>query len=137
MNLTPGQGLHLKGRFANGKECPYLRPYLIIDVDKSNSRVIVLNVSGSLGKEKKLLYPSNLNLANFKPPFVRPSFVKLDEVYEINYFSGLEDVLLDNGTQLDSKEFARVKSKFHTYSQNNKVAKVSYSETYLKSVNTF
>jgi len=134
MSLQPGQALLIKGFFANGSECSYPRPFLIIE--SSASVIRCLNVSSIKGKAAKLSYPSNKNISNYNPPFMYPSFVKLDELYEIEQFPELSRLLLCGGKTLDQRSLSTIISDFNSYSSANKVLTVSFSKQQLEQRNT-
>lgn len=74
-NFVEGQGILGKIRFVDGELPEYNRTYLIINV--TSEYIEVLNVSSIRGKERKLAFSTNERLRSFKPPFLKPSFVKL------------------------------------------------------------
>lgn len=87
----------------------YDRPYLIVSA--STERINVLNVSSIRGKERKLAFPTNERLRIFKPPFLKPSFVKLDSLVQIPKAEWNNFRLLDGGNTLDQGELKRIKAK--------------------------
>lgn len=101
--------------FADGGPCSYNRTFLVIEVDLTNSKISILNVSSIRGKEHKLSFPTNLRIINFQPPFVMPSFIKLDAVYELEYFPGLEKTILCDGDTLSNEELIRISNKYIEY----------------------
>lgn len=133
MPLYPGQGLLLKGQFANGSTCDYERPFLIIDVN--SACVSALNVSSIRGKERKLIMKSNLRLSLYRPPFVAPSFVKLDEVYLFQNFPELDQFLTSKGNMLDGNELNKVVRSFKSYNESNFCASVNISTKTIISLN--
>lgn len=126
MSLQPGQALLINGFFANGSEFPYPRPFLIIE--SSASVIRCLNVSSLKGKAAKLSYSSNKNIRSYNPPFMYPSFVKLDELYEIERFPELGRLLLCGGKTLDQRSLSEIISDFKSYSSVNQVLMVSFSK---------
>ncbi|WP_143006883.1 hypothetical protein [Paenibacillus tianmuensis] len=118
MNIIPGQGLWLKGRFANGTQCDYNRPFLVIE--NTGTIIKALNVSSLRGKETKLIIPSNKNLSKHFPPFPQPSFVKLDEIYHYESFSELEQSVMSSGKCLDTGLLSQVISWHSLYSSENR-----------------
>ena len=68
----------------------------------------ILNVSSVEGKERKLAFRSNVRIRNYNPPFVRPSFVKLDSLIRLprSEWGGLR--ILSRGELLDAWEFDRI-----------------------------
>lgn len=119
MSIVPGNGLLLKIPYADGGPANKQRPFLVIDV--SDNIVKMLNVSSTRGKERKLMFSSNERLHKYIPPFCRPSFVKLDGLYEVEYFEELEYLVLAGGKTLDPDELERIKNKFKEYAADNKV----------------
>lgn len=125
--LQVGQGLWLMMNYADGGEHNYKRPFLIIEITKTN--IHVLNVSSLNNKSYKLGYDSNLQINNFKPPFKVPSFIKLDAVYIIEKNDILERSLLCHGTKILSTELTNILTEFRTYKLkygiNTKVVKLN------------
>lgn len=104
-----GQGVFGKVRFTDGIMPDYSRPYLIVEA--CDEEIKVLNVSSLYGKEEKLLMPYNKKIFNFKPPFIKPSFVKLDSLCSVNSDEWCHLKLLDDGKTLDDTEFKEIKGK--------------------------
>ena len=101
-----GQGIFGKIRFRDGDFPVYGRPYLIITV--ATDYIEVLNVSSSRGKERKLAFPTNEALRVYKPPFILPSFVKLDSLTRIDASDWGSFTLLMHGATLDATELERI-----------------------------
>jgi hypothetical protein len=117
MNVEPGQGFYLQiPYFGDGETALKPRTFLVISV--THNTVAVLNVSSLVGKESKLLIPSNEKINNFKPPFLMPSFVKLNVIYEIEYFPEIKRAILHNAQRLDDIEFKRILIKLNTYQRS-------------------
>lgn len=76
-----GQGILGKIRFVDGKYPAYNRTYLVIKAEAAY--IEVLNVSSTFGKEHKLLFPANKEIKSYRPPFLKPSFVKLDSAVKV------------------------------------------------------
>lgn len=108
MNFIEGHGILGKIQFKDGLMPLYDRTYLVVTV--ASDYIEVLNVSSIKGKERKLAYVTNERIKNYKPPFMLPSFVKLDSLTKVpqSDWGGLK--ILFNGQTLDSKELARIKS---------------------------
>lgn len=120
MSIKKGQGLFFKlEKFANGAICEKARPFLVIDIIENSNIIQVLNISSARGKEARLAYDSNLIIRKYKPPFKEPSFVKLDELYEIEYDSNLK--ILYNGVPIDEDEYMRIINKFNDYKKVKEV----------------
>jgi hypothetical protein len=109
MAFIEGQGIFGKVAFVDGTEPSYDRPYLIVGVYEEY--IEVLNVSSIRGKEKKLAFPTNERLRVFRPPFIKPSFVKLDSLTKVPKSDWPKLTLLDNGNTLDATELNRIKAK--------------------------
>lgn len=108
MNFVEGHGVLGRIRFVDGTMPDYDRTYLIIAV--SNDYIEVLNVSSIRGKERKLVFPTNERIRNYNPPFVMPSFVKLDSLTRVPKSEWENLQILNNGRTLDSSELSRIKS---------------------------
>lgn len=107
--MIVGQGIFTKIKFKDGNFPKYPRPYLIVNV-KSDEMVDVINVSSTEGKEHKLLFPDNYPLSNFKPPFKKHSFVKLDSLCTIN-LSEIKYSLLHGGECLNEEDLKVIQEK--------------------------
>ncbi|MCD7822536.1 MAG: hypothetical protein LUG86_00725 [Oscillospiraceae bacterium] len=101
-----GQALLGRIRFADGGLPEYDRPYLIVSINEDS--LDVLNISSVKGKERKLIFPSNLEIINYNPPFRKPSFVKLDSLVTIEKSVADSMILLDSGKPLNSYEMVKI-----------------------------
>ncbi len=112
------------------------RYMLILKNDEENNTIEMLNVSSIKGKEAKLLYDSNISICNYNPLPV-PTFVKLDSLYIIDKFNGLEKYISFNGQTLAEEELNLIKEKRYEYISNNcnKVYTINYSEVEFKKLN--
>lgn len=110
MNYYEGQAVLATIKFVDGDIPAYPRPYLIVEV--GFDYIDVLNISSIKGKERKLLLPTNKEIINYNPPFIKPSFVKLDSLTRVysNEFYLISHILC-NGNKLDSNELNNIKSK--------------------------
>lgn len=107
MNFIEGQGVLGKIRFVDGVFPAYDRTYLVIKVE--TNYIEVLNVSSIRGKAHKLAYPTNERLRSYNPPFVMPSFVKLDSLTRVDSSDWGNLQILNSGRTLDAAELARIK----------------------------
>jgi len=108
MNFVEGQGVLGKIRFSDGDFPEYDRTYLTVHVESDYIEILV--VSSIKGKEHKLAFPTNTSIKPYNPPFLKPSFVKLDSLTRVNKADwGLLHVL-NGGRPLSSAELARIKS---------------------------
>jgi len=82
LSYSVGQGILLQGNTFKGGTCDNgTHPYLIVGV--SNTHIDILVLSSSANKLHKQAYASNYTLRNFNPPFIKPSFVKLDSLQQL------------------------------------------------------
>ena len=109
MNFIEGQGVLGCIRFKDGEMPKYRRTYLIVSV--ADEYIEVLNVSSVQGKEHKLAFPTNKRIRKYKPPFIKPSFVKLDSLTKVYKADWQNLSILDNGLPLDLNELEEIKSK--------------------------
>lgn len=106
MQFQAGQGVLGRIRFKDGQMPAYDRTYLVVSADENS--IHVLNVSTIKGKERKLFFPFNERLKVYRPPFMYPSFVKLDSLTEIPLQECSELKILYGGQQLDGTELKRI-----------------------------
>jgi len=109
MNISAGHGILGKIRFRDGEMPAYDRTYLVVAVDSYYLEVV--NVSSIKGKERKLLFPSNEPLKKYKPPFMVPSFVKLDSLVRVQLSDCANLQILHRGQKLDAGELRRIIAK--------------------------
>ena len=135
MNIIKGQGLKCRMNFVDGGICAYDRTFLVVDTDINDNTITLLNVSSVRGKEHKLLYPSNKRIITYNPPFYMSSFVKLDSIYIIEYFSDVANKLLASGKALSPSEFARIQTNLLAYSQTYDTENVYYNADQFRTFN--
>ena len=107
MSFIVGQGVLGRIRFVDGEVPAYDRTYLVVTAEPDY--IEVLNVSSIRGKERKLAFPTNERLRTYNPPFVIPSFVKLDSLTRIESADWGNLQVLNSGRTLDGNELARIK----------------------------
>lgn len=107
MQFVEGHGVLERIRFVDGTMSKYDRAYLVIDV--MPEYIEVLNISSLKGKERKLAFPTNERLQKYKPPFLNPSFVKLDSRTKVSKRECVSLKILSMGETLDKGEFDRIK----------------------------
>lgn len=107
MPFLEGQGVLGRIPFTDGTFPSYDRPYLIVTA--AADYVEVLNVSSIKGKERKLAFPKNERLRKHNPPFIKPSFVKLDSLTKVTYTEWGKLRVLNSGNTLDAAELSRIK----------------------------
>jgi|HigsolmetaAR204D_1030405.scaffolds.fasta_scaffold22917_2 hypothetical protein len=133
MPITAGNGLLLKAIYADGTECSEPRTFLVIET--SDKFIRALNVSSIKGKEHKLALPSNERILKYSPPFKRDSFVKLDALYEFEYFSELELSVLCGNRTMDPVQLSIIHSKYSLYSNTYEILKQRISAQDIRSRN--
>ena len=107
MSFVVGQGILGKIQFVDGEIPAYNRTYLVVSAE--SDYIEVLNVSSTRGKERKLAFPTNERLRTYNPPFIKPSFVKLDSLTRVDRADWGELQLLHSGKTLDEDELVRIK----------------------------
>ncbi|MGG0718654.1 hypothetical protein ABE096_13815 [Robertmurraya massiliosenegalensis] len=133
MTIIPGHVLALKLPFVNGAPCFSKRPFLVIE--KQGNILNLLNVSSTKGKEKKLLYPSNEPIKEYDPPLDQPSFLKMDELYTIDYFENLHKSIYKRRAPINTLEFERLISEYMKYKHLYEVTNVKYLASKVKQEN--
>ncbi|ABS33608.1 hypothetical protein JWF35_03625 [Clostridium botulinum] len=128
-----GQGLLLEMDYADGERITKKRPFLVIEV--SEKKIKVLNVSSSKNKEHKLGFKSNKRINKYNPPFLKPSFVKLDALYIIEKDSRLKHFLLNNGRKIFPLELENIIESFYNFKKNNTVLQKNTSIDEILKVN--
>jgi len=124
MVISKGQGVLLRiSTFGDGGSCDKPRTFLVIEIDDECQKIKLLNVSSVQGKERKLLYDSNIEIHKYNPPFLRPSYVKLDALYETSVNSMF--TILNKGKSLDNTELVEIKEQFNDYCNKNEIATVA------------
>ncbi|MCC8051617.1 MAG: hypothetical protein LIP10_13360 [Clostridiales bacterium] len=107
MNFMEGQGVLGRIRFVDGEFPAYDRTYLVVTAN--TDYIEVLNVSSIRGKERKLAFSTNERLRLYNPPFVMPSFVKLDSLTRVDHSDWVNLKILNSGKTLDKAELSRIK----------------------------
>ncbi len=114
--MRTGQGILLKLDYADGGLADKARTFLIVNVN--DSKVNLLNISSIQGKLHKLMYPANKKILKYKPPFIKPSFVKLDAEYIIDNNKELESFILCQGRAMKPDELSTIIKEFDEYKSN-------------------
>ena len=81
-----GQVIISQVKFQDGSKSLKKRLYIVVKSGKET--VGILNCSSTDGKENKVGMPANYLLKNYRPPFKKSTFVKLDSFQEF-YISEL------------------------------------------------
>lgn len=108
MLFQEGQGILGRIAFVDGNVPEYDRTYLVVKVD--TNYIEVINVSSTKGKERKLAFPKNERLRIFNPPFLKPSFVKLDSLTCVPSSEWSTLKVLNGGRTLDTTELKRIQN---------------------------
>lgn len=108
MELKEGHGVLGKIRFSDGAMPEYNRTYLVVTV--ATEYIELLNVSSIKGKERKLAFSSNERLRRYNPPFLKPSFVKLDSLIRVAKEDADDLIVLNKGRTLEAGELSRIKN---------------------------
>ena len=106
---------------------------LIIDVQEDNI-IKMLNVSSLKNRSANLWYDGNIEIANYYP-LPLPSFVKLNTIYEIEYFEELEKFIAKDGNKLTYKEFGKILKELDEYELNHEIKNIKFSEKDFKKYN--
>ncbi|MBQ2923380.1 MAG: hypothetical protein IJE60_09935 [Tyzzerella sp.] len=108
MRFMEGHGILGRITFRDGEVPSYDRTYLVTHA--TDDFIEVLNVSSIRGKERKLAFPTNERLRSFNPPFLMPSFVKLDSLTRVPKSEWDNLQVLNGGRTLDASELTRIKN---------------------------
>ena len=108
MKFTEGHGVLGRIKFVDGVMPAYDRTYLVVGV--CEEYLEVLNVSSIRGKERKLAFPANERIRKYNPPFVVPSFVKLDSLTRVPQSDWTNLQILNGGRTLDHEELVGIKN---------------------------
>lgn len=114
-----GNGLLLKIDFADGGVCDADRTFLVINVEKEN--IHLLNISSLRGKERKLGFSSNKNIIRYKPPFMKPSFVKMDALYIIPNDEWIDSKILCDNRCMNPLEINNIIQDYTIFRESNKI----------------
>lgn len=129
-----GQGVLINLDFADGGKGSYKRPFLIID--KIDEKLHLINVSSLKGKERKLGIKSNKRIVKFNPPFLKPSFVKLDAVYIIPDDEFINKNIICNKRSIHPFELKEIIDKHNYYREKNEINIKEYLLEDIKKMNS-
>jgi hypothetical protein len=104
--LEVGQAVALRIPYPDGVNAEYARPYLIVKVTTIN--VSLLAASSLRGKEDKLLYNTNYALKQHFPPFLKPTFIKLDSLQEVAIETISQTKICANGQKLNQNDLQHI-----------------------------
>lgn len=111
------------------------RYMLIVEYNKKENTVKMINVSSLKGKEHNLLYSSNIEVNNYIPLPV-PSFAKVNTLYIIDYFKDLEKYIAFKGQVLGEIQFKYIDNYRLNYMKDKEIEIIQYTEEEFKKVNT-
>ena len=114
-----------------GKKFRYM---LIVEYNKKDNVVKMINVSSLKGKEHNLLYPSNIEINNY-PPLPVPSFAKVNTLYIIDYFKDLEKYIAFKGQVLGDIQFKYIDNYRLRYMQEKEIEIIQYTEEEFNQLN--
>lgn len=110
------------------------RYMLIVEYNKKENIVKMINVSSLKGKEHNLLYSSNIEINNY-PPLPVPSFAKVNVLYTIDYFKDLEQYIAFKGQALGEIQFKYIDTYRLNYMRDKEIEIVQYTEEEFKKYN--
>lgn len=112
------------------------RYMLVIEIEKENNIIKMLNVSSIKNRKANLWYDYNLEIEDYYP-LPKPSFVKLNAVYSLEYFVGLEQFVAKDGRKLSNKEFEIIINEKQKIEKKYKPRKIKFTERQFKKYNEF
>lgn len=107
---------------------------LVVEYNKNENIVKMINVSSLRGKEHNLLYSSNIEINNYSPLPV-PSFAKIGTLYNIDYFKDLEQYIAFNGQVLSDIQFKYINNYRLKYMKDKEIEIIQYTEEEFKRYN--
>ena len=107
---------------------------LIVEYNKKDNVVKMINVSSLKWKEHNLLYSSNIEINNY-PPLPVPSFAKVNTLYIIDYFKDLEKYIAFKGQVLGDIQFKYIDNYRLRYMQEKEIEIIQYTEKEFKELN--
>lgn len=111
------------------------RLMLVIDVDKSDNTLTLINISKISGKPNCFTYKFNVLIRNYNPPLPRASFAKINDTYIIENFNGLSNYLYKNGSKLDNMEVVNIINRHQRYKSNNKIELITITQNEFMTTN--
>ena len=126
--IEVGQFLNFLPPILDGNVISDKRRYmLVIDIQKENNIIKMLNVSSIKDRKANLWYDYNMEIENYYP-LSKPSFVKLNTIYEINYFKELEQYISKNGIKLNSNEFYKIIDEQKRIRKKYRINNIKFTE---------
>ncbi len=111
---------------------------LVVNLDTKNNIIEMINVSSTKGKEKRLIYDSNISIKNYYPLHA-PSFAKLKTLYKLYSIKEAEICIAFNGTKLDTNELNNIKNEREEYIKKHKDANIIKfsNKDFINSINRY
>lgn len=133
--MTEGNFLHFIPPILSGGDIgKKFRYMLIVEYNKKDNVVKMINVSSLKWKEHNLLYSSNIEINNY-PPLPVPSFAKVNTLYIIDYFKDLEKYIAFKGQVLGDIQFKYIDNYRLRYMQEKEIEIIQYTEKEFKELN--
>ena len=107
---------------------------LVVENNPNDNVIKMINVSSLRGKERNLLYDSNIEINNYLPLPV-PSFAKVGTLYIIDYFEELENYRAFSGKILNEIQFKYLNDYRLKYMKNKEIEIIQYTEEEFKQCN--
>lgn len=136
MNIEEGHLLRFIPPILDGNVFDNKKRYmLVINYDNQNNIIKMINISSIKGKEHKLLYDSNIEIKEYMPLPV-PTFAKLDTLYTIDNFEGLQNFISFDGEKMSESEMSNIKlQRFKYIKDGNTTNAINFSESEFKKIN--
>lgn len=133
--IEKGQFLNFLPPTLDGDTISSKRRYmLVIDIQKENNIIKMLNVSSIKNRKANLWYDYNVEIENYFP-LSKPSFAKLNTTYTINYFKDLEQYISKNGIKLNCNEFNKIIKEREKIKNRYKIKNIEYTEKEFRKYN--
>lgn len=111
------------------------RLMLVINVNKQDNTLTLINISKVKGKPNCFTYPANVLIRKYNPPLPMLSFAKINDNYVIENFSELNLFLYKSGQKINELEFNNIINRYNKYIRNNKIELISFTKQDLLDAN--
>lgn len=109
MTFHPGQAFPVGGLpFPDGNGSQNARPYPIVKITESDLYILNVSSIGSRPKFVKSVRYENHSIRTYNPPFVRPSFVKMDSLICVSAEFAKKWRLLAGGKCLNDEDLSEI-----------------------------
>lgn len=116
-NLTGKILYFIPPSYADG-EVNNKKRYMLVIFD-GGIELKLLNISSMHNKPNCLTYECNFKIRIYKPPLKLPSFVKMDSLYILKKFDGIEKLIYSDGGDLNKSTFNDILNQYNKYSSKN------------------